>query len=126
MYAVYMEEVPKVKKPRKRVKDFYPSDVIERTVFPIQNNNAFWKKENHLFKRLIAKYPDKEFWKKVELKKVPSLAIFINIDAEYLRLKYQEFKFQPETPKEEIKLGDKTGEDYNITKKPKTLKDFLK
>lgn len=121
-----MEEVPKEKKIRKRIKDFYPSDVIERTVFPIQNNNVFWKKENALFKKLITKYPNKEFWKKVRLKTVPSLAIYINAEAEYLRLKYQEFHFQPETVKEEIKLGDKVGEDYNTTKKPKSLKDFLK
>lgn len=126
MYGLGMEEVPKEKKIRKRVKDFYPSDVIERTVFPIRNNNVFWKKENALFKRLITKYPDKEFWKRVQLKIVPSLAIYINAEAEYLRLKYQEFKFQPETPKEEIKLGDKIGEDYNTGKKPKSLKDFLK
>ena len=121
-----MEEAPKIKKPRKRVKDFYPSDVIERTVFPIQNNTKFWTKENALFKKLITKYPNKEFWKKVQLKTVPSLAIYINIEAEYLRLKYQEFHFQPETMKEEIKLGDKVGEDYNTKKKPKSLKDFLK
>ena len=83
------------------MKDFYPSDVIERVVFPIQNNNLFWKKENALFKKLITKYPNKDFWKKTQLKTVPSLAIYINIEAEYLRLKYQEFHFQPETIKEE-------------------------
>ena len=121
-----MEEIPKIKKPRKRVKDFYPSDVIERAVVPLLNNNVFWKKENALFKRLFTKYPDKEFWKKVQLKTVPSLAIYIYAEAEYLRQKFQEFNFQPETAKEEIKLGEKVGEDYNLKRKPKTLKDFLK
>jgi len=45
-----MEEVPKIKKPRKRVKDFYPSDVIERVVFPIQNNNLSGKRRMHFLK----------------------------------------------------------------------------
>jgi hypothetical protein len=121
-----MEEIPKIKKPRKRVKDFYPSDVIERTVTPILKNNTFWQKENALFKKLFTKYPDKEFWKKVKLKPVPSLAIYMYAEAEYLKQKFQEFNFQPEVAKEEIKLGDKIGEDYNLKKKPKTLKDFLK
>jgi hypothetical protein len=36
------------------------------------------------------------------------------------------FNFQPELKNVEIELGNKAGEDYHITHKPKTIKGFLK
>ena len=40
--------------------------------------------------------------------------------------KYKKYIFQPELKNVEVKLGEKAGQDYNITVKPKTIKDFLK
>lgn len=117
----------KKRKTRSRKKDFYVTDLIQKLIFPLRKSDkAFWAKEMVLLKKLIEKYPNIEFWKKASLKKVPSFAIYLTTEDRYLYIKYQEFLFQPETPKEEIKLAEKTGEDYNTTNKPKTIKDFLK
>ena len=74
----------------------------------------------------MKQHPNIEFWKKTQLKEVVSLGVFLTFDAQYLKIKYAEFNFQPELKTEEIKLGDKIGDDYNSAAKPKTIKNFLK
>jgi len=77
-------------------------------------------------KKLMKQYPNIEFWKKIQLKQVVSLGVFLTFEAEYLKAKYTEFNFQPELKNEQINLGEKVGEDYNITVKTRTIKNFLK
>lgn len=116
------------KKVAKEIKPkFSVRKLVTKIIHPIpKNNKDFWAKEITLLKRLIAKYPNVDFWEKGTFKKVPSFAIYLTTEDSYLFSKYQEFLFQPETDKVEIKLGEKTGEDYNKQVKPKTIKDFLK
>jgi len=119
------KETPKKKRTRK--KDFYYIDVIEKCVRNHKNQpSAFWTKEMTFLKKLMKKYPNIEFWKKTSLKEVTSLIAFLTSEAEYLKLKYSEFNFQPQFKNPEINIGEKTGEDYNNAVKSKTLKDFLK
>ena len=120
-----MSEIKRKRKTKQ--KKFSVKDLVVKLIHPIKKGDrAFWGKEMTLLKKLIEKYPNIEFWEKASLKKVPSFAIYLTTEDRYLYIKYQEFLFQPETPKEEIKLAEKTGEDYNTANKPKTIKDFLK
>lgn len=119
------EEKPKRKRTRK--KDFYLVDVIERCVKNHKGKpTPFWTKEMTFLKKLMKQYPNIEFWKKIQLKQVISLGVFLTFEAEYLKAKYTEFNFQPELKNEQINLGEKVGEDYNITVKTRTIKNFLK
>ncbi len=119
------KETPKKKRTRK--KSFYLIDVIERCVKNHKGQpSAFWTKEMTFLKKLMKQYPNEEFWKKTSLKPVSSLVAFLTSEVDYIKLKYSEFNFQPELKNEEIKLGDKVGEDYNNSVKPKTIKNFLK
>lgn len=114
------------RKKRSRKKDFYVSDLVKKIISPIKKDKNFWAKEMALLKRLIEKYPNLDFWKKASLKQVPSFAIYLSTEDRYLFGKYQEFLFQPEIQNDGIKLGEKSGEDYHITKKPTSIKNFLK
>lgn len=114
------------RKKRSRKKDFYVSDLVKKIIYPIKKDKNFWAKEMFLLKRLITKYPNLDFWKKASLKQVPSFAIYLSTEEKYLFSKYQEFLFQPDIQNSEIKLGEKCGEDYHITKSPRSIKDFLR
>lgn len=114
-------------KTKKKKKSFDIRQLVSKCIqVPKTNRNEFWAKEMVLLKKLLLKYPNLEFWKKATLKVVPSFAIYLTTEDRYIAAKYQEFLFQPETSKEEIILGEKSGEDYNKENKPKTVKDFLK
>jgi len=126
MYSHFVDKEAPAKK-RTRKKSFYLIDVIERCVINHKGKPpAFWTKEMTFLKKLMKQYPNEDFWKKVSLKEVTSLVAFLTSEAPYIKLKYSEFNFQPELKTEEIKLGDKIGDDYNSAAKPKTIKNFLK
>lgn len=93
---------------------------------PKKADRNFWAKEFTLLNRLLDKFPDLSFWEKADIKKVPSVAIFLSTELSNLERKYKEYFFQIENKQEEIKLGNKVGEDYNIANKIKSIKDFLK
>lgn len=112
---------------RVRKKKVKITDVVERIISPIpKGDKTFWPREVTLLKRLVEKYPDLNFWRKAELKKVPSFAIYLSTEGEYLFGKYQEYLFKPESVAQHFTLGEKSGADYNPKRKPKTVKDFLK
>jgi len=112
---------------KSKKKSFDIRDLVGKCLqSPKVNKKEFWAKEIVLLKRLLEKYPNTEFWKKATLKVVPSFAIYLTTEDRYIAAKYQEFLFQPETPKDEIIIAEKVGEDYNKEIKPKTVKDFLK
>lgn len=102
--------------------------IIERLlIVPKFNKRAFWAKETKFLMELIEKFPDLNFWNKIKLpKKYDSLlALRGDWGKTFLKKKYLDFNYIiPE--KQKIKLGDKTGEDKIINKKPKTIRDFLK
>lgn len=78
-----------------------------------------------LLNSLIEIFPNLDFWEKVRINKVPSLAV---IKAKkgliFFRKKYREFNYKiPQ--KEKINLGKKTGEDRVLSKKTKTIRQFI-
>lgn len=79
-----------------------------------------------LLNSLLKKFPNPEFWDQLVVDKVDCLTLYAGEDANGIADKYKRFIFQPELKNPEINIGEKAGEDYNITTKPKTIKDFLK
>ena len=74
---------------------------------------------------LIEIFPNLDFWEKVKINKVPSLAV---IKAErglrFFKKKYREFNYKIPA-KKEIQLGKKIGEDKILSKKTKTIRQFI-
>jgi len=79
-----------------------------------------------LLNSLLKKFPNPEFWDQLVVDKVDCLTLYAGEDANGIADKYKKFIFQPELKNPQINIGEKAGEDYNITTKPKTIKDFLK
>lgn len=85
----------------------------------------FWAREMKLLNSLIEIFPKQDFWQKVRIQKVPSLAVLkATRGMKVLRKKYNEFNYII-PPKEEIILGQKTGEDKILSKKPKSIRQFI-
>lgn len=78
-----------------------------------------------LLNSLIDLFPNTDFWQKVRVRKVNSLAMLkTKAGIAFLQKKYNEFHYKiPE--KIEIPLGPKTGEDKIFSKKPKTIRQFI-
>ncbi len=79
-----------------------------------------------LLNSLLKKFPNPEFWDQLIVDKVDCLTLYAGEDANGIADKYKKFIFQPELKNPKINIGEKVGEDYNITVKPKTIKEFLK
>lgn len=101
-------------------------DIIKKIVTePSTQKRMFWAREMKMLNDLMNMFKSEDFWQKVSLDKVPSLAVLrsdhgLNI----LSKKYKEFNYKiPE--KVEIPLGKKTGNDKIISKKPKTIRQFI-
>lgn len=101
-------------------------DIIKKIVTePSTQKRMFWAREMKMLNDLMNMFKSEDFWQKVCLDKVPSLAVLrsdhgLNI----LSKKYKEFNYKiPE--KVEIPLGKKTGNDKIISKKPKTIRQFI-
>ena len=85
----------------------------------------FWAREMKMLNDLMNMFKSEDFWQKVSLDKVPSLAVLRSGHGlSILSKKYKEFNYKiPE--KVEIPLGEKTGKDKIISKKPKTIRQFI-
>jgi hypothetical protein len=101
-------------------------NLIKKLVIePSKQKRVFWAREMKLLNDLIEIFPKQDFWEKVNFEKVPSLAI---LRSEYglakLKKLYIEFNYViPE--KIEIPLGEKRGKDKIISKKSKTIRQFI-
>jgi len=101
-------------------------NLIKKLVIePSKQKRMFWAREMKLLNDLIEIFPKQDFWEKVNFEKVPSLAI---LRSEYglakLKKLYIEFNYViPE--KIEIPLGEKRGKDKIISKKSKTIRQFI-
>lgn len=93
---------------------------------PKRKNPKFWQKQFAMLKFLLNEFPDIKFWETHEFEKVNCLTLYLAEKKEEISEKYKRFKFQPEFKNPDFNIGNKTGEDYNTTVKPKTIKQFLK
>ena len=85
----------------------------------------FWAREMKMLNDLMDMFNSQEFWQKVSLDKVPSLAVLRSGHGlSILSKKYKEFNYKIPA-KVEIPLGKKTGKDKIISKKPKTIRQFI-
>ena len=85
----------------------------------------FWAREMKLLNDLMEMFPCEEFWSKVSITLVPSLAVLRSDQGlNQIRKKYREFNYKI-PPKIEIPIGEKTGDDKIISKKPKTIRQFI-
>jgi hypothetical protein len=108
------------------VPKFNKRKIIQKIVEePNSQKRIFWAKEMKLLNSLLEVFPNADFWQKVRLRKVNSLAMLkTKAGIAFLRKKYNEFHYKiPE--KIEIPLGSKTGEDKIFSKKPKTIRQFI-
>lgn len=102
--------------------------IVERLVdVPAQGKRPFWAREMTLLNRLLERWPQLDFWKKVNLgEKIPSLAYLLtDIGTDRITRKYNEFNFEIRPPKT-YPLGSKIGEDPLIAVPRKTVSQFFK
>lgn len=100
---------------------------IERLVnVPSTQRRHFWGREVKSLNELLKSYPERKFWLGVKFPtKVETMIVFRSgYYSRQLKKKYNRFKYSIPL-KEEIKLGEKSGADYNPSDKPLTLKKFL-
>ena len=116
---IKVAKAPKEKKYRKH-------SIIKRIVLaPAKSDKFFWPREMATFIKLLAIYPNINFWKLAPIKTVSSLIYFFKSEKPYLDNMYKIFHYVPEKKEVEIKIGEKEGNDYNPSKKIKTVKEFL-
>lgn len=101
-------------------------DLIKKLVTePKSQKRMFWAREMKLLNDLIEIFPNEEFWKKVSINLVPSLAVLRSGQGlKRIQKKYREFNYKI-PPKIEIPIGEKTGKDKIFSKKPKTIRQFI-
>lgn len=115
----------KKKAAKKKSKGPDKRKILLRFVEPPKTGlRMFWPKEMSLFNKLLESYPELDFWEKIPLDPLKSLAqAFAYPYDGFIKRKYQEYKmFIPK--KIEIQIGKKVGPDIEYRKK-KTLLDFL-
>ena len=108
------------------MKKFNKREIIKKIVVePDKQKRIFWAREMKLLNDLLEIFPNQDFWQRMTFIKVPSLAVLrAGAGLKNLTKKYKDFNYKiPE--KKEFPIGDKTGEDKIISKKPKTIRQFL-
>ncbi len=92
---------------------------------PDKQKRMFWAREMKLLNDLMDMFPDEDFWRRMTIDKVPSLAMLrAGYGLDILKKKYRNFSYKI-PPKEEIPIGDKSGQDKIISKKTKTIRQFI-
>ena len=101
--------------------------IIEKLVtVPKKQKRVFWGREIKSLNILMETYPHDTFWKSLTFSNMFDSIVVLRSGyyAGELKTKYNLFNYKlPE--KELIKLGAKTGEDFELKNKPKTIKSFL-
>ena len=101
-------------------------DLIKKLVVePDKQKRMFWAREMKLLNDLMEMFPNEDFWRRVSINLVPSLAVLRSGQGlKQIQKKYREFNYKI-PPKIEITLGEKSGDDKIISKKPKTIRQFI-
>lgn len=86
-----------------------------------------WPKEIKIAKQLLQKNSEVKFWLSLQLPKpIFSLSWFLTDEGkDFMQVSKLKQNLNLPQPSERAILKDKLGEDKNITKKPKTLFEFL-
>lgn len=94
-------------------------------VEPKTQKRMFWAREMKMLNELIDKFPNLDFWTRASFQKVPSLSHFKSrYGLEKISKMYREFNYVI-PPKKDISLGEKSGKDKILSKKPKTIRQFI-
>ena len=102
--------------------------IIQRHINePKTNKRPFWTKEMTLLNRFLKEFPDQCFWSNVDFgQKFDSLAILASTNWKKLvKRKFREYNYKIPSPVIHKLSDTKEGEDANISKRNKTIKDFL-
>ena len=108
------------------MKQTHKKDLIKKFVEePKNQKRIFWAREMKILNDLLEMFPNLNFWLKTSLPKSNSLALLRSpAGLKKIRKKYREFNYKI-PPKEIIKIGEKFGEDKLISKKTKTIREFI-
>jgi hypothetical protein len=108
------------------VKKLNKRELIKKIVEePDKQKRMFWAREMKLLNDLMDMFPDQDFWRRMTIDKVPSLAMLRSgYGLDILKKKYRNFSYKI-PPKVEIPIGEKSGQDKIISKKPKTIRQFI-
>jgi hypothetical protein len=98
---------------------FVKEEIWDREDFP-------WPAQAQIINRLFKKYPDRNFWLKLDLGfKLNNCAFFLTPNGkEALNKHWNLFNLKVDSRQENLILGEKVGADLEI-KKVKTLREFL-
>ena len=118
--------------PRGRKKTF-EQKLIEKLVAcphasaPKSERESFWGREMKILKSVFKEFPDKEFWEKVTLeKKFKSLATVLGeVGKVFVLRKYRQFHYKPRIIEQTKVYDKKFGEDLELEKKKKSVKDYF-
>ena len=105
---------------------FNKRECIKRIVIePNSQKRVFWAREMKMLNELIDRFPNLDFWIRASFQKVPSLSHFKSkYGIEKISKLYKEFNYII-PPKVDIILGEKTGKDKILSKKAKTIRQFI-
>ena len=94
---------------------------------PASELRAFWGREMKILKSVLNEFPNKEFWQKVEFgKKFKSLATALgDVGKIFVKRKYSEFHYKPRILKMPKIHDEKFGEDLDMEKKKRSVKDYF-
>lgn len=108
------------------MKKLNKKDLIKKIVEePSKGKRMFWAREMKLLNDLMKMFPNENFWQRMTISKVPSLAMLRSEHGlSKIKKKYLDFNYKIPS-KKEIPLGEKTGEDKIISKKTKTIRQFI-
>lgn len=86
-----------------------------------------WPKEIKIAKQLLQKNKEVKFWLSLQLPKpIFTLSWFLTDDGKrFLQVSKLKQNLELPKPSERVIFKDKIGEDKEVTKKPKTIFDFL-
>lgn len=107
---------------------FNKRHIIEKIVIvPAKSKRIFWAKQMSIFNKLLIKFPNQEFWRKVTFsQKYDGMEYLLSpYGLQVVGQKYRDFNYKiPEAPIFHFD-DNKIGSPPTLPTAPQTLKDFL-
>tara|TARA_R110002020_G_scaffold336964_2_gene552449 strand:+ start:425 stop:790 length:366 start_codon:yes stop_codon:yes gene_type:complete len=118
--------------PRGRKKTFEQKLIEKLVVCPHPNSpsserSSFWAREMKILKSVLQEFPSKEFWDKAKFEtKFKSLATVLgDVGKIFIKRKYSQFHYKPRVVEMPEVYDEKFGEDLNVEKKKRSIKDYF-